>query len=112
MKLSHWRITGARKTGIDLRVLLNEDIDEHKKYCGYGFTCCIGFSKCIDVFHYNDVEDHYKMKHPECIRKSEYLTHKLTHRWSAVYEEGIVLIPAHGYLLKMFWMLDVIICKL
>ncbi|KAL3281427.1 hypothetical protein HHI36_004635 [Cryptolaemus montrouzieri] len=113
---------GARKTGIHLpcpsyhygcgEVPPKEEMDEHKEDCAYGFTCCTRFSSCVDVFHYNDVEDHYKMKHPECIRKSASQNYIYTSRRSSVYEEGFVIMSAFGYRFKIIWRANLISCKL
>ncbi|KAL3283721.1 hypothetical protein HHI36_024039 [Cryptolaemus montrouzieri] len=113
---------GARKTGIHLpcpsyhygcgEVLPKEEMDEHKEDCAYGFTCCTSFSSCVDVFHYNDVEEHYKMKHPECIRNSATQNYVYTSRRSSVYEKGFVIISAFGYRFKIIWRANLISYKL
>ncbi|KAL3281415.1 hypothetical protein HHI36_004624 [Cryptolaemus montrouzieri] len=113
---------GARKSGIHLpcpsyhygcgEVLPKEQIDEHKETCAYGFTCCTSFTRCIDIFRYNEVENHYRKKHPECIRNSASQTYIYACRRSAVYDEGYVIMPAFGYRFKIIWRANFIDCKL
>ncbi|KAL3281442.1 hypothetical protein HHI36_004651 [Cryptolaemus montrouzieri] len=112
---------GAIKTGIHLpcpsyqygcyEVLPKEKLGEHN-HCPYGLTVCTSFAKCVDVYHYHEVEDHYRMKHPECIRNFDSQTYIYSYRRSPIYEEGFVIVPAFGHRFKIIWRANFINCKL
>ncbi|KAL3281444.1 hypothetical protein HHI36_004653 [Cryptolaemus montrouzieri] len=112
---------GAIKTGIHLpcpsyqygcdQVLPKEKLNEHN-HCPYGLTVCSSFANCVDVYHYHEVEDHYKVKHPECIRKFESQTYIYSYRSSPIYEEGFVIVPAFDHRFKIMWRANFMNCKL
>ncbi|KAL3273866.1 hypothetical protein HHI36_015292 [Cryptolaemus montrouzieri] len=48
----------------------------------------------------DQVEDHYKVKHLECISKFESQTYIYSYRSSPIYEEGFVIVPAFDHRFK------------